>query len=129
MHGWYCLFHRSLLSSFIIGLVLAASAFAQQAAERPKREFRGVWIATVTNLDWPSSRNLTPQQQRNELVGLLDSLVATGFNAVVFQVRDECDALYDSPYDPWSYWLTGSERSAPSRTGLAHGRWRWAEHS
>ena len=114
MHGWYCLFHRSLLSSFIIGLVLAASAFAQQAAERPKREFRGVWIATVTNLDWPSSRNLTPQQQRNELVGLLDSLVATGFNAVVFQVRDECDALYDSPYDPWSYWLTGSQGTAPN---------------
>lgn len=79
-----------------------------------KREFRGGWIATVTNLDWPSSRTLTVAQQKAELLLLLDTLKNAGINVVVFQVRTECDALYNSPYEPWSYWLTGTQGTAPS---------------
>lgn len=79
-----------------------------------KREFRGAWIATVINLDWPSSKSLSPQQQRDELTSLLDNLYATGINAVIFQVRVECDAYYSSPYEPWSYWLTGQQGKSPS---------------
>ncbi len=80
----------------------------------PKREFRGAWIATVQNLDWPSSNTLSTSQQQSQLISILDGLKALGINAVIFQVRDECDALYNSPYEPWSYWLTGQQGKAPS---------------
>jgi len=76
-----------------------------------KEEFRGTWIATVHNLDWPKSNE--PEKQRSELITLLDELKKTGINAVVFQVRNECDALYHSPYEPWSYWLTKEQGTPP----------------
>ncbi len=80
----------------------------------PKRDFRGAWVATVTNLDWPSSRNLTTSAQQEELISLFNELERININAVIFQIRTECDALYDSPYEPWSYWLTGSQGKAPN---------------
>lgn len=76
-------------------------------------EFRGVWIATVANIDWPASPGDTPEKQRQDLVRQLDILKETGFNAVFFQVRTECDALYNSPYEPWSHYLTGKQGEAP----------------
>jgi uncharacterized lipoprotein YddW (UPF0748 family) len=81
--------------------------------QSPKREFRGAWIATVVNLDWPNSRIDSPANQRQQLVTMLDKLHEAGINAVMFQIRTECDALYDSPYEPWSYWLTGEQGKAP----------------
>ena len=78
----------------------------------PKREFRGAWLATVDNLDWPV-RGDSPQNQKNQLIALLDGMKASGINAVIFQVRPECDALYASPYEPWSYHLTGTQGNAP----------------
>ncbi len=78
-----------------------------------KHAFRGAWIATVVNLDWPSKPTLTPEQQRAELVVLLDSLRGMGLNAVLFQIRGEADAFYASKYEPWSYWLTGEQGRAP----------------
>ena len=65
------------------------------------------------NLDWPV-RGDTPQNQKNQLIALLDGMKAAGINVVIFQVRPECDALYASPYEPWSYYLTGSQGSAPN---------------
>lgn len=82
-------------------------------SDLPKREFRGAWIATVVNLDWPSPQNINPVAQRTELVILLDELKEAGINAVIFQVRSECDALYESTIEPWSYWLTGKQGEAP----------------
>ena len=82
--------------------------------QHPKREFRAAWIATVANLDWPTSNHLTVEQQKSSLIKLLDQLKAAGINAVVFQVRSECDAMYASNYEPWSYWLTGIQGKAPS---------------
>jgi len=89
-----------------------ASCFAQ--ADPPKREFRAAWIATVVNLDWPANPTTGTVAQKEELITLLDELKDVGINVVIFQVRPECDALYDSPYEPWSYWLTGSQGSPPS---------------
>lgn len=80
----------------------------------PKHEFRGAWIATVLNLDWPSSRTASPAFQQAQLTAKLDDLKASGINAVFFQIRTEADALYDSPYEPWSYYLTGVEGRAPN---------------
>lgn len=108
---------RSLLL-FSIALALAASATAQ-SSDPPKHEFRGAWIATVINLDWPSSRTASPSQQRAELVAHLDRLKDAGINAALFQVRAESDAFYDSPYEPWSYWLTNEQGKDPGWDPLA----------
>ncbi len=78
-----------------------------------KREFRGAWIATVLNLDWPSVPGLNSDQQRAELCRLFDQLHGLGINAIILQVRPECDALYSSAFDPWSYYLTGNQGKAP----------------
>jgi len=79
----------------------------------PKREVRGAWVATVANIDWPSTNKISSGEQIKELVEMFDSLKAAGINTILFQVRTECDALYDSPYEPWSYWLTGEQGKAP----------------
>ncbi len=90
---------------------LAAPEAWAQAAQPTKHEFRGAWIATVFNLDWP--RAATPAEQQAELLLMLDRLEEAGINAVFFQVRSACDALYDSPLEPWSFWLTGRQGAAP----------------
>lgn len=77
------------------------------------REFRAAWIASVANINWPSKRNLTTEQQKAEAIYLLDLLKENNFNAVIFQARPSGDALYDSPYEPWSYFLTGETGKAP----------------
>jgi uncharacterized lipoprotein YddW (UPF0748 family) len=79
------------------------------------REFRGVWIATVGNMDWPSRPGLPADSARLELVRILDAAVATGLNAVFFQVRPAGDALYASRVEPWSEYLTGRQGRAPDR--------------
>ena len=79
----------------------------------PMREFRGIWAATVANIDWPSASGLSTQQQQDELVAMMDRAERQGFNAVVFQVRPVADALYASDLEPWSEYLTGREGVAP----------------
>lgn len=96
---------------FLLTIFISSSLFAQSIP--PKREFRAAWVATVTNLDWPSSTNLTVAQQKQELINLFDELKRDGINTIIFQVRSECDAMYSSSFDPWSFWLTGSQGTAP----------------
>ncbi len=97
----------------VLALMLAAYWVGPWSAQaQPKYEFRGAWIATVANLDWPY-RFDAPATQRANLLAMLDKLKAAGINAVFFQVRSEADALYDSPLEPWSYWLTGRQGQAP----------------
>ena len=84
--------------------------FGQKAL---KREFRGVWIATVTNIDWPSSANLSSESQQNEFRNLLNEHKKNGINAVIVQVRPSADALYKSTLEPWSEWLTGTQGKKP----------------
>jgi uncharacterized lipoprotein YddW (UPF0748 family) len=79
----------------------------------PKREMRAAWVATVANIDWPSSRYASSGEQISELVNMFDKLHAAGINAIMFQVRTECDALYESSIEPWSYWLTGKQGKSP----------------
>ena len=70
-----------------------------------KREMRGVWIATVNNIDWPSRPDLNSQQQQKEVISILDQHKAQGINAVFFQLRPSGDAFYPSNKEPWSQWL------------------------
>ncbi|XP_035697552.1 glycosyl hydrolase YngK-like [Branchiostoma floridae] len=78
------------------------------------REFRGVWVATVENIDWPSNMSLSTEQQKSELVAILDRMVELNLNALVFQIRPTGDAFYDSQLEPWSYYLTGRQGAPPS---------------
>jgi uncharacterized lipoprotein YddW (UPF0748 family) len=90
--------------------------------ERPPgltREFRGAWIATVHNIDWPSRKGLGAEAQQAEMRAILDKVSALRMNAVVFQVRPQCDALYDSSFEPWSPWLTGTMGKSPGYDPLA----------
>jgi uncharacterized lipoprotein YddW (UPF0748 family) len=80
----------------------------------PNREFRAMWIATVGNSCWPSRPGLTTAQQKAELVAQFDRAVALKMNAVIFQIRPACDALYQSSLEPWSEYLTGVQGRAPS---------------
>ncbi|HEV2130323.1 MAG TPA: family 10 glycosylhydrolase [Longimicrobiaceae bacterium] len=77
------------------------------------REFRGVWVATVANIDWPSRPGLPAAQQQAELLAMLDRAAALNLNAVILQVRPAADALYASPHEPWSEYLTGAMGRAP----------------
>ncbi|WP_353146023.1 family 10 glycosylhydrolase [Chryseobacterium sp.] len=78
-----------------------------------KREFRGAWIASVANINWPSRNDLTVEQQKAEAISMLEMLKNNNFNAAIFQVRPSADALYTSNIEPWSYFLTGETGTAP----------------
>ena len=91
--------------------ILTFDSYAQNNS--PKREFRGVWVATVVNLDYPSSKNLDSESQKQEWINLLDEYKKMGMNAVIFQVRPAGDAFYDSDLVPWSSYLTGKQGLAP----------------
>ncbi|MCX5762893.1 MAG: family 10 glycosylhydrolase, partial [Gemmatimonadetes bacterium] len=78
-----------------------------------RREFRGVWVASVSNIDWPSKPGLPTADQKAELLALLDRAQAEHLNAVILQVRPAADALYKSSIEPWSEYLTGTQGRAP----------------
>jgi uncharacterized lipoprotein YddW (UPF0748 family) len=78
-----------------------------------QREFRGVWITSVWNIDWPFSNKLSAEQQKTELLRILDRLEQMNFNAIILQIRAAGDALYASELEPWSAWLTGTQGKPP----------------
>jgi uncharacterized lipoprotein YddW (UPF0748 family) len=79
----------------------------------PKRELRGIWVATVSNIDWPSPRNYNAFKQKEEFIDLLNSHQKTGFNAIFVQVRTAADAFYAKGPEPWSTFLSGLQGQAP----------------
>jgi len=113
-----------LLFFSLLGLLsytAAGSCFAQVwnittdlRVPAPAREFRGVWIATVYNIDWPSSSSASPAAQKAEMIALLDLAESCNLNAVILQVRPMSDALYASQIEPWSKFLTGKSGRPPS---------------
>lgn len=84
------------------------------------REMRGLWVATVANIDWPSRPGLGADQQRAELRDILDRAVAAGFNAIIFHVRPASDAVYASKIEPWASMLTGTQGTDPGYDPLAY---------
>jgi uncharacterized lipoprotein YddW (UPF0748 family) len=91
------------------------------AASEPTltREFRGLWIATVANIDFPSAAALPVAQQRAELIALLDLAQSLNLTAVILQVRAAGDALYPSPHEPWMASLGGAQGTDPGWDPLA----------
>ncbi|HEX2606515.1 MAG TPA: family 10 glycosylhydrolase [Flavisolibacter sp.] len=114
---------RIPLCLLILALTLFACTASQQSTSsnhtaastvpHTEREFRAAWVATVANINWPSKPGLPVDSQQKEAIALLDFLKANHFNAVIFQVRPQADALYQSSLEPWSYFLTGTQGKAP----------------
>lgn len=104
---------KLLIPIFLIAILFvgfASSAFSQTYL---KHEMRAIWIATVENIDWPSAKGLSTDQQKQEMIELLDQVKAYNMNTVVFQVRPDADALYKSELEPWSEWLSGKQGVQP----------------
>src|SRR5688572_23772039 len=101
----------------LIALLTLSLASCQPVQQTPPpklaREFRGVWVATVANIDWPSKPGLATRQQQVELLKIMDTAAVMNLNAIVLQVRPSTDALYDSKLEPWSDYLTGQQGKAP----------------
>ena len=98
-------------------IFLFATFFA--AATMARAEFRAAWIPSVYNLSFPSGTGLSADAQRAQAIRLLDVAKAAGLNAVMLQVRPEGDALYESPIEPWSRYLTGTQGQGPGYDPLA----------
>ena len=109
---------KSLLNSLLLISMLNINAQCLTDAEfsksNPKRDLRGVFLASVYSLNWPTNRLATPAVQQAELITILDNLKTNGYNTVFLQVRSECDALYNSTIEPWGYYLTGTQGLAPN---------------
>ena len=115
------IFARTLPAA-CLALLASASALASTAVTyspshikppAPLREFRGAWIASVGNIDWPSRRELTTDQQKAELIAIFEMARRLNLNSLLLQVRPASDALYQSSLEPWSEYLTGTMGKAP----------------
>lgn len=82
-------------------------------------DFRGAWVASVYNINYPSKTGLSVDAQKNEIIRLLDTAKRARLNALLVQVRPEGDALYSSSLEPWSRYLTGSQGGSPGFDPLA----------
>ncbi|MCK5538623.1 MAG: family 10 glycosylhydrolase [Bacteroidales bacterium] len=98
----------------LLSLICGFTLLAQENNSLPKNEMRGVWIATVDNIDWPSQMGLSIKNQKNEYIELLDSLVKVNMNTIIFQVRPQGDAFYKSSFEPWSEYIMGKQGQTPS---------------
>lgn len=125
---------RTLVVAVLLALFSVVSVPGQDLVPGPAkpptlpREFRAAWVASVKNLDWPSRKGLSAGAQKAELRRILDRARQLGLNAIILQVRPAADALYRSPYEPWSEYLTGHMGRSPGydplefAIGEAHAR-------
>lgn len=93
-------------------ILLMFSAYIAHA-QTNKRALRGVWIATVDNIDWPAKQGLSSEEQKQEMIFLLDKVKDYNMNTIIFQIRPTADAFYKSSYEPYSHWLTGVQGGYP----------------
>ncbi|MDF4204177.1 family 10 glycosylhydrolase [Maribacter sp. SA7] len=101
------------LTLLVLLLLLNSCGIFKSYEKYPKREFRGVWIATVVNIDWPKNGNDTADKQKADYLKILDFYEKENYNAVIVQVRAAGDAFYQSDYAPYSRFLTGKEGTPP----------------
>lgn len=98
---------------YLFFLIIGSIFFTPNGNAQTNFEFRGVWVATVDNIDWPSAGNFNSDSQKVEFLKLLDMHQRNGFNALIVQVRPAADAFYPSQFEPWSEWLTGKQGQPP----------------
>ena len=105
-----------MLKKRILSIVLALTMLmvpGAYAAQPAKDDMRGVWVASVHNIDFPSEQGMTADQLKAEADTELDNIAAMGLNTVFLQVRPSADALYPSELFPWSRYVSGTAGQAP----------------
>jgi uncharacterized lipoprotein YddW (UPF0748 family) len=102
----------SLLLLLLLFLTNSCTLF--KPIPQPEREFRGFWVATVVNIDWPKNGNDAIDKQKLDYLKILDFYKNLNFNAAIVQIRTAGDAFYSSDYAPWSRFLTGKEGKSPN---------------
>lgn len=109
----------SLLPRFAAVLAMSCLSVAyswqesHESVKPPSREFRAAWVASVHNIDWPSRSGMSADAQKSEIMAIINKAAELNLNALIVQVRPNSDALYQSPYEPWSQWLTGTSGKNP----------------
>lgn len=98
---------------FLTISTLFQSLQAQETSPAARPEMRAVWIATVDNIDWPEKPTISADEQKESFIRILDLHKRNGMNTVIVQIRPATDALYPSPFEPWSQWLTGRQGQPP----------------
>lgn len=99
--------------ALLLAISLASCSSLQSYKKHPKTEFRGVWIATVVNIDWPKNGLDEIEKQKKDYLEILNFYQDLNFNTVIVQIRAAGDSFYKSDYAPWSRYLTGKEGAAP----------------
>ncbi|WPO77013.1 glycoside hydrolase family 10 protein [Flavobacterium sp. KACC 22761] len=106
--------NQHLLYSIIFLFFFGWKSASQENSMHPKNEFRGVWIATVVNIDWPKTSTDNVEKEKADYLEILETYKKLNYNAVIVQVRSVGDAIYPSEFAPWSRFLTGKEGLAPN---------------
>ena len=120
-----------MLKKRILSIVLALTMLmvpGAYAAQPAKDDMRGVWVASVHNIDFPSEQGMTADQLKAEADTELDNIAAMGLNTVFLQVRPSADALYPSELFPWSRYVSGTAGQAPDGSFDVLGYWVTAAH-
>lgn len=106
---------RCLISCLAFLATAQAQSYTPASDSVPAiaREFRGAWAAVIYNIDWPSSNKLSAAAQQAEMIAILDKMASLHMNALMFQVRPQCDAVYASATEPWTASLTGTMGKSP----------------
>lgn len=111
--------YKKICILFVLTLSACGSLTKKQAP--PKTEFRGFWVATVVNIDWPKKPSDPIEKKKADYLELLDFYQSLHFNAAIVQIRTAGDAFYSSELAPWSRFLTGTEGEAGEEyTSLLH---------
>lgn len=106
--------NQHLIFFLLISFFITSISNAQEKNMHPKNEFRGVWIATVVNIDWPKTSTDNVEKEKADYLEILEAYKKLNYNAVIVQVRSVGDAIYPSEFAPWSRFLTGKEGLAPN---------------
>ena len=105
--------NQHLLFSILFLLFFGWNVNSQEKTMHPKNEFRGVWIATVVNIDWPKTSLDNTNKEKTDYIAILDAYKKLNYNAVIVQIRSVGDAFYPTELAPWSRFLTGKEGQPP----------------
>lgn len=113
---------RVILYSLLLTVFSSGQRYESSSEVVPpvEREFRAAWVACVYNIDWPTRAGLGIATQQAELRAILDRMVSLKMNAMIFQVRPNADAVYQSSLEPWSHWVSGVQGKSPGYDPLAY---------
>lgn len=106
---------RGAAAAALLAAVAVSNSVPAAAAGVPEREHRAIWVSAYLTGGWPSSP-ITEQNKANTL-RILDQRMASykkqNINVLYYHVRSNCDAMYNSAYEPWSAKAAGSRGQAP----------------